>query len=194
MVEAMRAQWRSQYPGLLITPFSKRRRNASIGLCRLALRRRAVIADPAWTKKLVRMAADVETGGDLGEHIVVIGAGLVGCETAVYLAQLPVAPRKLQITIVEMLDRIAGDSNFRHRWAVEDELKKCGIEPKLNTRCTAISDDGVAVVGPDGKEAFLPADTVVLAAGMRAKRAQAKSFAAARRSTFPSAIVSRRRR
>jgi len=178
LVEAMRAQVAAlNIRVLLNTPFSKEaaeREHPDVLI--MALGAEPVIPPiPGVDKKLVRMAADVEEGGDLGERIVIIGAGLVGCETAIYLAQRH-AQRKPQITVVEMLDRIAGDSNFRHRWAVEDELKKCGIEPKLNTRCTSISDDGVTVVGPDGKEAFLPADTVVLAAGMRAKRAQAEEF------------------
>ena len=43
------------------------------------------------------------------------------------------------------------------------------VRVHMQTRCTGIQADGVTVVGPDGVEQKIAADTVILAAGMRAK-------------------------
>ena len=46
----------------------------------------------------------------------------------------------------------------------------CGV------KCTGITDEGMEVADSYGNHAVLPADTVVLAAGMRARAKQAEKF------------------
>ena len=51
----------------------------------------------------VLTAKEVLNGARVGDTVVVIGGGLVGCETAEYLAK-----QRKKVTIVEMLDEVAG--------------------------------------------------------------------------------------
>jgi 2,4-dienoyl-CoA reductase-like NADH-dependent reductase (Old Yellow Enzyme family) len=55
----------------------------------------------------------------IGQKVIVLGGGLVGCEAAVYLAQLG-----KDVTIVEMLKDVAIDANVRHRSVLMNLLKQ----------------------------------------------------------------------
>ena len=110
-------------------------------------------------------------GEDMGEHIAVLGGGLVGCETALYLAMV----LKKQVTLVEMAGAIAQEEYSIPRQALVEHMDQyvtyyCGV------KCTGITDQGMEVADSYGNRAVLPADTVVLAAGMRARTGQAEAF------------------
>jgi len=96
-----------------------------------------------------------------GDTVVILGAGLVGVELAIYLSSLG---RK--VTVVEMLDSIANGGNHMHVWALELEIKRLGIEMYFNTAAVEITPDGVNCKGPDGEKSF-SADTVIYATGQR---------------------------
>ena len=98
----------------------------------------------------------------LGKQIVMIGGGLVGCETGLHLAQTG-----HDVTIIEMRDELAPDAYRLHRVMLLEELKR---DTKCHTgyRCTAITEAGVTAVDANGQEAVFPADSVVYAMGMRA--------------------------
>ncbi len=98
----------------------------------------------------------------IGHKVVVIGGGLVGCETAVHMAD-----DGHDVTILEMLPEPAVDAGHFHRIALLEELKKCHL--KVCHRCTRITEEGVYSVDGNGKEVFFPADTVIMAAGMRSR-------------------------
>lgn len=106
-------------------------------------------------------------------RVVVIGGGEVGVETALYLNGLG-----HDVTVVEMTDMLAPETSFIHNYsqfAAEWEHRE-NFHRHLNTRCSAITDEGVHCLGPDG-EILLPADTVVIAAGMKARADEALSLA-----------------
>ncbi len=126
---------------------------------------------PGIDKKIVVMAADVDEGAHLGNNVLVIGGGLVGCETAIDLAQ-----KGRQVTILEMAGNIAGDSNFRHRWAIEGEMKRYGVRIELNKKCISVNDEGAAVINGEGIENMIIADTVVISVGMRPLKDAAEAF------------------
>lgn len=126
----------------------------------------AVGADPivpgfaGMDKKSVIMAIDAyNDGARIGQKIVVIGGGLVGCETGLHIAQ-----KGKDITIIEMLDDVALEANILHRRALMPELEK---ETKIRTglKCTEITDKGVTAIDRDGKKALFEADTVIIAVG-----------------------------
>ncbi|MDR1572712.1 MAG: FAD-dependent oxidoreductase [Clostridiales Family XIII bacterium] len=125
-------------------------------------------------KPFVRLASQTEQTGEVGDRVVVIGGGLVGCETAVHLAQRP--NRQNEVTIVEMLDKPAGDGNFRYRWVLEEQLERSGVTLLLRTRCVAITDAGVTVQSEAGEERTIPADTAVIAAGVRSLQDEAEAL------------------
>ena len=98
----------------------------------------------------------------LGHRVTVIGGGLVGCETGIHLAK-----DGHEVTVVEMAPDVAMDCGHFHRVALMEELKRVTLY--TSTRCVSISAGGVTVQTPDGAEALISADTVVLAVGMRAR-------------------------
>ena len=98
----------------------------------------------------------------VGEKVVVIGGGLVGCETAVGYAQAGKT-----VTVVEALPDIlsAGipvpESNEQ---MLRDLLAEGKVAIKTACHLSAVTDAGVTLSTPDGEET-LEADTVVLAVG-----------------------------
>jgi 2,4-dienoyl-CoA reductase-like NADH-dependent reductase (Old Yellow Enzyme family)/thioredoxin reductase len=107
----------------------------------------------------VMTAWDVLKGKTVAEKIVVVGGGLVGIETGLFLAQ-----KGRKVIIIEMLDKIALDAGLLNRARLEEELKKTDIEARCNTELVGIDEKG-AIVRSRGMKSLLPADTVVLALG-----------------------------
>ena len=104
-------------------------------------------------------------------NIAVLGGGLVGCETALYLAMY----LHKNVTLIEMSRGVAMEDYSIPRQALIEHLNEyvtcyCGV------KCTGITPEGMEVSDSYGNHAVLPADTVVLAAGMRARAKQAEEF------------------
>jgi 2,4-dienoyl-CoA reductase-like NADH-dependent reductase (Old Yellow Enzyme family)/thioredoxin reductase len=101
---------------------------------------------------------------ETGKKVVVVGGGMVGCETALFLAD-----KNREVTLIEMLEDIANDSNRIYYSALKEQL-----DGKVNcltrTRCLAFTKDGVVVADKDGKESLMPCDTALLAVGMKPNR------------------------
>ncbi len=104
-----------------------------------------------------------EKDAELGARVAIIGGGLVGCETALYLADLGHT-----VTILEMAPAIAQEDAPLHRMALMQELGS-RIQIYTGHRCTGITEVGVQAEAADGTMVTIPADTIVYAAGMRAK-------------------------
>lgn len=100
---------------------------------------------------------------DFGERVVVIGGGLVGCESA---AELKAAGK--DVTVVEMLPGIAPGCGAAQSNAIRVGMQ--GVKVMTSTQCKAVTAEGVLVV-KNGEEILLPADSVILSAGMRARTA-----------------------
>jgi 2,4-dienoyl-CoA reductase-like NADH-dependent reductase (Old Yellow Enzyme family)/thioredoxin reductase len=98
----------------------------------------------------------------VGQRVVMIGGGLVGCETALHLVA-----RGKQVTVVEMLDRLAGDASESHRIALLAMMKD-RLQSRTGLTCTEITPQGIRVRAKDGTEELIEADTVVYAVGLRA--------------------------
>ena len=109
----------------------------------------------------------------LGENVVIIGGGEIGVETGIHLAE-----NGHKVHLLEMQDVLAPDAVpihfrilFRQRWESTE-----GFSYTLNAKCTGISAEGVTYVDQNGEEHTVPADSVVIAAGMKARNAEAYSF------------------
>ncbi|MBP2649918.1 MAG: NADH:flavin oxidoreductase, Old Yellow Enzyme family [Firmicutes bacterium] len=98
----------------------------------------------------------------VGAKVVMIGGGLVGCETGLHLAALGKS-----VTVVEMMDKLAPDATESHRIALFDTMDG-KITAKTETKCIAITSSGITVVNKAGVEEVITADTIVYAVGMRA--------------------------
>ncbi len=100
---------------------------------------------------------------DLGSSVVIIGGGLVGSETAVYLDGLG-----KKVTVVEMKDDYAPDANEMHRIGLEHEFAKNNVKFCLNTSAKAVTEEGLVCTDKNGEEFIIKADSILIAAGMRA--------------------------
>jgi len=117
---------------------------------------------PGITSDKVITAIDAhKPAARLGDRVVVIGGNLSGCETALYIKDLG-----REVTVVEMTDKLYADANFAVAIAIKYYLEK-GVRCLAGARCTEISERGAHITFKDGKTDIIPADTVVLAAGMK---------------------------
>ena len=96
-----------------------------------------------------------------GENVLVMGAGLVGMELAIYLAMLGKKP-----VIVEMADRISDGGNFQHMKGVAVQIRKYSIPVHLGTAAKEITGNQV-ICSCGGTEIKFEADTVIYATGYK---------------------------
>ena len=113
----------------------------------------------------------VKTGDSIGQNVVVLGGGLVGCETGLFLAT--VAGKT--VTIIEMSDKVAAEEMYLTRDALLDRLNE-RTTVITSAVCTAVLEDGLEYAMPDGSKKFIPCDTVVLSAGMSLRQDFAETF------------------
>ena len=119
---------------------------------------------PGMEKDRVLTAVDLLLGKkESGDKVLVLGGGLVGCETAVYLAQ---AGKK--VTIVEILKRIFQGENRANQQQMLKMLADGNVNVLTSTSVLEIKDGG-AIIDHDGKEKELEADTIVVAIGLEAR-------------------------
>jgi 2,4-dienoyl-CoA reductase-like NADH-dependent reductase (Old Yellow Enzyme family)/thioredoxin reductase len=100
----------------------------------------------------------------VGQKVIVVGGGLVGCELGLHLAK-----NGREVTIVEMTDNIAPDAYPFYRMALLNEMDKALVY-KTGLKCTSIAANGITVVNSKNQKEFLPGDTVVYAVGMQPNR------------------------
>jgi len=97
----------------------------------------------------------------IGAKVVVLGGGLVGCETAVHLAQ-----KGKDVTLIEMLHELAPDANPRYRPLLLDQLEKF-VACKTKTRGIGITKEGLVCADEDDDEILFNADTIICAVGQK---------------------------
>lgn len=98
-------------------------------------------------------------------------AGQVGCETALHLAKLG-----KKVTIIEMQSALAPDASKTHRDEMLVEFdKEPNFIPVVNAKVSAVEPKAVTYE-QDGNSITVPCDSVILAAGMRARTQLADSF------------------
>jgi 2,4-dienoyl-CoA reductase-like NADH-dependent reductase (Old Yellow Enzyme family)/thioredoxin reductase len=101
---------------------------------------------------------------EVGQKVVILGGGLVGCETAVHLAH-----EGKDVTVIEMLDDVCLDANGRHRPLLIEELKK-SVVCRPGLKGVRVLKNGLVCVDQDGNELTFKADTIILATGQRPLR------------------------
>ena len=128
---------------------------------------------PGIDKDKVVSAIDLLLGRKkAGGRVVVAGGGLVGCETAIYLAQ-----NGKRVTIVEMLDEIIPDVFEANKQYLYKMLAENGVSVLTNTNLVRVTDDSAVVINQFRRyEAKLPADTIVIAMGLKPERGLVKAL------------------
>lgn len=104
------------------------------------------------------------------KKIIVLGGGLVGCETGLYLAKT----MHCEVSIIEMLKEVAKDEMYLTRDALLEQLEKY-TSIYTESKCIEIKDDTVIYTDLNGEHA-LNYDYVVLSTGMTPRVIQAESF------------------
>ena len=99
------------------------------------------------------------------ERLVVIGGGVIGLEMASYFNSIGSA-----VTVVEMLDHIAGENDAELTALLQKNYEKKGVRFILSARVTELAEGGVCYE-KDGEACRVDADKVLLSIGRRANTA-----------------------
>lgn len=100
---------------------------------------------------------------EIPQNFVVIGGGVIGLEMVAYYATAGA-----KVTVVEMLDHIAGPTDREISTLLQKELEKKGVTFLLSHKCLAVEEGKVIAEAPDGNKVEIPADKVLLSIGRRA--------------------------
>jgi len=127
---------------------------------------------PGIDRPEVVQAKDVLTGkAFVGPKVAVLGGGMVGAETAEYLAD-----HRRDVTIIEMLDAVAGDMPKTPRAYLMQRFEQFGVKIITGARVEAISDYGV-LVNIDGQQHMVDGfSNIVLATGSKPVNDLAKAL------------------
>lgn len=108
-------------------------------------------------------AWDVLNGKEVSGKCVILGGGLVGAETAEYLAN-----KGHEVTIVEMMERIAAQESQTVLPLMMKDFAEHNVQQLTNTKVSSISNNTVKAINTkDNTEIEIKADTIVAALGSR---------------------------
>ena len=99
----------------------------------------------------------------VGDHVVVFGGGLAGCECAIHLGR-----EGKKVEIVEMRPTLAPDANVRHRPLLLAEIAETA---RVHTgyKGVEVTKEGILCTDPSGAQVLVPGDTVICALGQRSR-------------------------
>lgn len=115
----------------------------------------------------------IEHPDRIGQNAVVLGGGTIGAEIGLELAVF----EKKNVSIVEMGDKIAAQGNMLYRIGLRQHMEAAeNLSVYTGTSCMEIKDHEVIVKTQAGQIKALPADTVIVATGLRANKSEAGTF------------------
>jgi len=94
--------------------------------------------------------------------LVIVGGGVIGLEMASLMTSA-----LCQVTVIEMLGKIAGPTDTEIASLLQKEYEKRGVRFILNAKLTSIGQDAVTYER-DGKSETVPCDKALLSVGRRA--------------------------
>ena len=106
--------------------------------------------------------------------VAVIGGGMVGCETAEYLAA-----RGCKVSVIEMMDKIAAGESSTILPTLLENYKTYGVEQYPSHKVKEFRMNAVVCENKDGAEVTIPCDYIVLAMGARSNEFDAAALEAA---------------
>ena len=100
----------------------------------------------------------------IGDKVVIVGGGLVGCEIAYGYAK-----EGKDVTIVEALDKTMKTNNVpaMNKIMLLDAFEYYGTKVLTSARLNAVTDDGAVVTLSDGTTTTFEADNVIMSVGYR---------------------------
>jgi 2,4-dienoyl-CoA reductase-like NADH-dependent reductase (Old Yellow Enzyme family)/thioredoxin reductase len=96
----------------------------------------------------------------LGKKVVILGAGMVGCELAVFLAE-----RGRKITLLDETDQTAPEMALPLKWIILDKLAGHNVAIMNEVKYRAITAHGVTIEDRNNNRQTIEADTVIVAMG-----------------------------
>ncbi len=99
-----------------------------------------------------------------GNDVIVCGAGMVGCEVAMFLSE-----RGKNVTIVDLLPEPAIELAIYTKWVLNAKLAELGVKVKVNHKIEEMTDKYIKC-SVDGKDMEYKADAVICALGMKSNR------------------------
>lgn len=100
---------------------------------------------------------------EIPEKLTVIGGGVIGLEMAAYYAAVG-----SNVTVVEMLDHIAGATDRQISDLLQKELAALGVTFLLEHKCLSVEPGTVWAEAPNGEKRAISADKVLLSIGRKA--------------------------
>lgn len=124
-----------------------------------------VLPIPGINESGVINAVDLLDGkASCGEKVLVVGGGMVGCETAAFLGE-----QEHEVTVIELRDKVGADVISEHRKFLMRDFAEYKIKEVTGAKVAQFFEDGVSYTLADGSEHRLEGfDSVVLAMGARA--------------------------
>lgn len=99
----------------------------------------------------------------VGNHVIVFGGGLAGCECAIHLGQ-----EGKEVELIEMRPALAPDANVRHRPLLLAQIEKY-VHVHTQYKGLEVTPEGVLCQDPQGQRILVPGDTVICALGQRSR-------------------------
>jgi 2,4-dienoyl-CoA reductase-like NADH-dependent reductase (Old Yellow Enzyme family)/thioredoxin reductase len=110
----------------------------------------------------------------LAAPVVVIGGGLTGCDTALWLAGCRIG----DVTVVEAEpELLSHDEVFTDKLGLPAIMTHAGVRLCPGARAVAVTSEGVCINDPHGAEQLVPARTVIVACGYQPERQLADELA-----------------
>ncbi|KZL89924.1 FAD-dependent oxidoreductase [Clostridium magnum] len=124
-----------------------------------------VLPIPGINESGVINAVDLLDGKEsCGQKVLVVGGGMVGCETAAFLGE-----QEHDVTVIELRDKVGADVISEHRKFLMGDFEEYKIKSVTSAKVAKFFGDGVSYTLEDGSEHRLEGfDSVVLAMGARA--------------------------
>ena len=114
-------------------------------------------------------ASDLITGKvKPGKDVVIVGGGLVGCETAIWMAE-----QGISVTIVEKLEKLLSQNGplcHANSEMLERLVPFRGVQVQTSSEIISVQEGAVQIRKKDGQEVSIKADMVVLAVGYNNNR------------------------
>ncbi len=125
-----------------------------------------IIPDIAGVDRENVFTAPTVLGGEakVGDNVVIIGFGMVGCETADFLSE---QGKKVTLIGARGNSEVAGDLEFFSRLCLLESLSKKAVRIIGSRVVKEITDQGIVIFDSQGSEEVHTADTVVIAKGSK---------------------------
>ncbi|WP_270303369.1 FAD-dependent oxidoreductase [Baileyella intestinalis] len=102
---------------------------------------------------------------EIGQKVIILGGGLVGCELAAVLGDLG-----KEVHVVEMRDTLCPDANVRYRPLLMKKLEETGVHIHTSSPCQSVNDEGIVCKNANGDEFQIDGDSIICALGLKAKK------------------------